>query len=59
MKNGIWHTNLTYADSLEVMQAEIENLENDELSMEEAGFLQGYEEDMYELYEPYEESGRA
>lgn len=30
-------------DSLELLETEIEELENDELSLEEAGFLFGYE----------------
>lgn len=32
-------------DSLEVLSSEIEDLENDELSPEEAGFITGYEEE--------------
>lgn len=34
-------------DSLEVLASEIEELENDELSAGEAGFLSGYEEEEY------------
>lgn len=51
MLKGLWHRNIPDSDSLEVMAVEIEDLENDELSVEEAGFLQGYEEDSYELYD--------
>ena len=32
-------------DSLEIVASEIEDLENDELSSSEAGFLSGYEEE--------------
>lgn len=48
MGNVLWHRNITGTDSLEVMSAEVEDLENDELSAEEAGFLQGYEEELYD-----------
>lgn len=38
-------------DSLEVLESEIEDLENDELSPEEAAFISGYEEETdYELW---------
>ncbi len=43
------------ADSLEVMTGEVEELENDELSMEEAGFLQGYEDDVYDDIDIFDE----
>ncbi len=43
MKKKVWHTDIG-DDSLEVLASEIENLENDELSLGEAGFMQGYEE---------------
>lgn len=35
--------NACVTDSLELLDAEIEELENDELSAEEAGFLFGYD----------------
>lgn len=56
MKKGLWHGNIQDGDSIDVVAAEVENLENDELSVEEAGFLQGYEEDLSDLYEIYEEA---
>ena len=43
MKRNKWYSELG-EDSLELQAAEIEELENDELSTCEAGFLQGYEE---------------
>ncbi|MBI2144086.1 hypothetical protein HYU17_02955 [Candidatus Woesearchaeota archaeon] len=43
MKKIIWHTGVG-EDSLEVMAAEVGELENDELSAGEAGFMQGYED---------------
>ena len=49
MKRNFWHTE-DGEDSLEVLAAEVEELENDELSGREAGFLSGYEEE-----EEYEE----
>lgn len=36
------------ADSLELLDTEIEELENDEISLEEAGFLFGYENEKEE-----------
>ncbi len=51
MKKNVWHINFG-EDSLEILDAEIEDLENDELSVPEAGFLRGYEEDE----EGYEET---
>ncbi|MBI2581024.1 hypothetical protein HYV85_04430 [Candidatus Woesearchaeota archaeon] len=43
-----WYTDLG-EDSLEMLASEIEDLENDELSAGEAGFLSGYhEEEEYE-----------
>ena len=51
MKKRVWYIELGN-DSLEVSDAEIEELENDELSIPEAGFLSGYEEDE----EAYEEA---
>ena len=49
MKIKFWHNDIG-EDSLEVLAAEIEELENDELSTGEAGFLSGYdsEEEEYE-----------
>ena len=43
-------------DALEVQNAEIEDLENDEISPEEAAFMMGYEEDSFtdELFEEEE-----
>lgn len=49
MRKKGWHTDLG-GDSLEVLSSEIEELENDELSTGEAGFLSGYQEE-----EEYEE----
>lgn len=51
---GIWYRNIADGDSLEILSGEKEELENDELSVGEAGFLQGYEEDAYEPYYDYE-----
>lgn len=42
-----WYTDIG-EDSLEVLSSEIEDLENDELSIGEAGFISGYEEEEYE-----------
>lgn len=53
MKKGLWHENITDDDSLEIITTEVEDLENDQLSASEAGFLQGYEEE--EAYEHYGE----
>ncbi|MBI2176129.1 hypothetical protein HYU40_02135 [Candidatus Woesearchaeota archaeon] len=39
-----WYADLG-EDSLEVLSSEIEDLENDELSVGEAGFISGYELD--------------
>ncbi len=44
MKKKGWHADMGEND-LEVLAAEIEELENDELTTGEAGFLHGYEED--------------
>lgn len=49
MKRKFWHTDVG-DDSLEVLAAEVEDLENDELSLGEAGFLRGYDEEE-EAYE--------
>ena len=54
MMKGLWHRDIPEFDGLEIADSELKDLENDELSAEEAGFLQGYEEDFYDLYEPYE-----
>lgn len=51
MKKKIWNINFGH-DSLEILETEIEDLENDELSVTEAGFLSGYGEDE----ESYEET---
>lgn len=48
MKRKAWHTDVG-DDSLEVLAAEVEDLENDELSTREAGFMQGYDDE--EAYE--------
>ena len=40
----MWHTEVG-KDSLELLASEIEDLENDELSTGEAGFISGYEEE--------------
>ncbi len=50
MNKGLWHESIIGEDSLEIISTEMEELENDELSVGEAGFLQGYEEDLYEPY---------
>lgn len=39
-----WYADLG-GDSLEVLASEVEDLENDELSIGEAGFISGYELD--------------
>ena len=44
MNKKAWHIDFGN-DSLEILETEIEDLENDELSVTEAGFLSGYEED--------------
>ena len=48
MRKKSWYTDVG-EDSLEVLASEVENLENDELSTSEAGFISGYqdEEDNY------------
>ena len=51
MKRNVWHIDFG-SDSLEILATEVEDLENDELSVTEAGFLRGYEEDE----ESYEET---
>ncbi|MBI2549932.1 hypothetical protein HYV83_02010 [Candidatus Woesearchaeota archaeon] len=40
----VWHTEVG-EDSLELLASEVEDLENDELSTGEAGFISGYEEE--------------
>lgn len=50
MKRRFWHTDVG-EDSLEVLAVEVEELENDELSAGEAGFLSGYEDEEEEDYE--------
>lgn len=51
-KKKVWYMDLE-DDSLEIMASEIEDLENDELSIGEAGFMEGYateaEEEFYGL----------
>ncbi len=42
MKRKFWHADVG-EDSLEVLAVEVEELENDELTPGEAGFLSGYE----------------
>ena len=49
MRKKSWYADVG-DNSLEVLASEIENLENDELSTGEAGFISGYQED-----EEYEE----
>ena len=44
MKRKAWYVDVG-GDSLEVLTAEIEDLENDELSTGEAGFISGYGDD--------------
>ncbi len=44
MNKGLWNENIVHDDSLEILSKELEELENDELSVREAGFLQGYDE---------------
>mgnify|MGYP001565012353 CR=1 FL=1 len=53
MNKGIWHESIIDEDSLGITLTDVEELENDELSIGEACFLKGYEEDAseYELYE--------
>ncbi|MBI2143719.1 hypothetical protein HYU17_01035 [Candidatus Woesearchaeota archaeon] len=43
-KGKVWHSGID-DDSLDVLVVEIEDLENDELSPEEAGFMYGYSAD--------------
>ena len=43
MKKKDWYADMG-SDSLEVLASEVEELENDELSTGEAGFISGYEE---------------
>ncbi len=44
-----WQTSITeLQDSLELRDSEIEDLENDELSAGEAGFIYGYEQESEE-----------
>ena len=51
MNEGLGNMEIVDNDSLEIMSRELEELENDELSVGEAGFLQGYENnESYELY---------
>ena len=50
MKKRFWHTDVG-EDSLEVLAVEVEELENDELSTREAGFLSGYEDEEEEYEE--------
>lgn len=45
-KNRMWAVDSEY-DDLAVLDAEIEDLENDEINMSEAGFMLGYADDMY------------
>ncbi|HIG98435.1 TPA: hypothetical protein HA231_03355 [Candidatus Woesearchaeota archaeon] len=47
MKSQPWHADIG-KDSLELLVVEVEELENDEISTREAGFLNGYE-----LEEPF------
>lgn len=44
MRKKSWYADLG-GDSLEVLASEVEDLENDELSIGEAGFISGYELD--------------
>ncbi len=45
---GKKHDGIIGNDSLELLDTEIEELENDEISLEEAGFLFGYENEKEE-----------
>lgn len=49
MRKKSWYADVG-DNSLEVLASEVENLENDELTAGEAGFISGYQED-----EEYEE----
>ena len=40
-------------DSLEVLASEVEDLENDELSIGEAGFISGYQDEEESEYEEF------
>ena len=44
MKRKAWYIDVG-EDSLELLASEVEDLENDELSTGEAGFISGYEEE--------------
>ncbi len=46
MREKSWHIDVGN-DSLELLASEVEELENDELSAAEAGFLSGYDEEEY------------
>ncbi len=50
MRKESWYADVGN-DSLEVLASEVENLENDELSAGEAGFISGYNEEESEYDE--------
>ena len=50
MSRKSWYTEVG-EDSLEVLASEVEELENDELSIGEAGFMSGYQDEEDSEYE--------
>ena len=52
MRRNSWHADVG-EDSLEVLASEVENLENDELSIGEAGFMSGYQNEEDSEYEEF------
>ena len=50
MRRKSWYADVG-EDSLEVLASEVENLENDELSIGEAAFISGYDEEESEYEE--------
>jgi len=41
-KEKMWYVDIG-DDSLEILDSEVEDLDNDEISLEEAGFMAGYD----------------
>ena len=52
MRRRNWYADVG-EDSLEVLASEVENLENDELSTGEAGFISGYQDEEDSEYEEF------
>ncbi len=52
MRKKSWYADVG-EDSLEVLASEVENLENDELSTSEAGFISGYQDEEESEYEEF------